>query len=132
MILPITQIETFFDNYRPCITILQIFAKILEGRNPNPAVIEEATEVLKKSKEMLESYFLKDHKFIHSDEISIADLQAVCEFSQFWVGGVDPFEDRPRLAQWMKDCQKELQPHFDEVHKMVYVARDKEIFKGKL
>ena len=115
-----------------CITILQIFAKILEGRNPNPAVIEEATEVLKKSKEMFESYFLKDHKFIHSDEISIADLQAVCEFSQFWVGGVDPFEDRPRLAQWMKDCQKELQPHFDEVHKMVYVARDKEIFKGKL
>ena len=111
---------------------MQIFAKILEGRNPNPAVIEEATEVLKKSKEMLESYFLKDHKFIHSDEISIADLQAVCEFSQFWVGGVDPFEDRPRLTQWMKDCQKELQPHFDEVHKMVYVARDKEIFKGKL
>ena len=81
---------------------------------------------------MLESYFLKDYKFIHSDEISIADLQAVCEFSQFWVAGVDPFEDRPRLAQWMNDCQKELQPHFDEVHKMVYVARDKGIFKGKL
>ena len=89
--------------------------------------------MLMMSKDVLESYFLKDHKFIHSDEISIADIQAVCEFTQFWVAGVDPFEaDRPRLAQWMADCQKELQPHFDEVHKMVYEARDKGIFKGKL
>ena len=111
---------------------MQIFAKILLGKDPNPVIIEEATEALKKSKNMLESYFLKDHKFIHSDEISIADLQAVCEFSQFWVGGVDPLEDRPRLAQWMKDCQKELQPHFDEVHKAVYDARDKGTFSGKL
>ena len=95
-------------------------------------MLEESTKLLQKSKNMLESYFLKDHKFIHSDELSIADLQAVCEFTQFWVGGVDPFEDRPRLAKWMDDCQKELQPHFDEVHKMVYVARDKGIFKGKL
>ena len=111
---------------------MQIFAKILLGKDPNPVIVEEATEALKKSKNVLESYFLKDHKFIHSDEISIADLQAVCEFSQFWVGGVDPFEDRPRLAQWMKDCQKELQPHFDEVHTSVYDARDKGTFSGRL
>ena len=111
---------------------MQIFAKILKGKDPNPTIIEEATEALEKSKTMLELYFLKDHKFIHSDAISIADLQAVCEFSQFWIAGVDPFEDRPRLAQWMKDCQEELQPHFDEVHKSVYDARDKGIFSGKL
>ena len=113
-------------------TYAQLFAKSLFGKDPDPAVLEETTKLLKRSKKMLESYFLKDHKFIHSDEISIADLQAACEFTQFWVAGVDPFEDRPRLAQWMKDCQKELQPHFDEVHKMVYVARDKGVFKGKL
>ena len=113
-------------------THTQVFAKSLTGKDPDPAILEETAKILQKSKKMLESYFLKDHKFIHSDEISIADLQAVCEFSQFWVAGVDPFEDRPRLAQWMKDCQEELQPHFDEVHKMVYYARDKGIFKGKL
>ena len=102
------------------------------GKDPNPAILEETTDALETSKNMLESHFLKDHKFIYSDEISIADIQAVCEFTQFWVAGVDPFEDRPRLSQWMADCQKELQPHFDEVHKMVCAARDKGIFKGKL
>ena len=114
------------------LTRTQVFAKTLTGKVPDPAILEETEKILQKSKKMLESYFLKDHKFIHSDEISIADLQAVCEFSQFWVAGVDPFEDRPRLAQWMKDCQEELQPHFDEVHKMVYYVRDKGTFKGKL
>jgi glutathione S-transferase len=111
---------------------LQIFAKILLGKDPNPAIIEEGIKALEKSKTILESYFLKDHKFIHSDEISIADLQAVCEFTQFWLAGVDPFKDRPRLAQWMKDCQEQLQPHFDEVHKSVYDARDKGTFSGTL
>ena len=110
----------------------QLFAPSLLGKDPDPAILKETTKTLSKSKNMFESYFLKEHKFIHSDEISIADIQAVCEFTQFWVAGVDPFEDRPRLAQWMEDCQKELQPYFDEVHKMVYVARDKGIFKGKL
>ena len=80
---------------------------------------------------MLESYFLKNRKFIHSDEISIADIQAVCEFTQFWAARADPFEDRPRLAQWMADCQKELQPHFDEVNSTIYVSRDRDIFEGR-
>ena len=123
---------TLTDMHAHTHTLTQVFAKSLTGKDPNPTVLEECTKILQKSKKMLESYFLKDHKFIHSDEISIADLQAVCEFSQFWIAGVDPFEDRPRLAQWMKDCQEELQPHFDEVHKMVYYVRDKGIFKGKL
>jgi glutathione S-transferase len=113
-------------------TYAQVFAKSLTGKDPNPTALEESEKILQKSKKMLESYFLKDHKFIHSDEISIADLQAVCEFTQFWVAGVDPFKDRPRLAQWMKDCQEQLQPHFDEAHKMVYYVRDKGTFKGKL
>ena len=81
---------------------------------------------------MMENYFLKDHMFISSDKISIADLQAVCELSQFWIAGADPCEGKPKLAQWMANCQGELQPHFDEVHKMLYLARDRGIFKGKL
>lgn len=102
------------------------------GTEPNEEKIKESMAVLHKSEKMLETYFLKDTKFINSDEISIADLQAICEFTQFWSAGVDPAEGKPRLAQWMDDCKKELQPHFDAVHKMVYMARDKGIFKGKL
>lgn len=88
--------------------------------------------VLRKSEKLLENYFLKDTQFINSNKISIADLQAICEFTSFWSLGVDPLQDKPRLATWMEDCKKELQPHFDGIHEMVYLARDKGIFKGKL
>ena len=104
----------------------------MTGRSPDEKRVEECQKILKRSLGLMETYFLKDHKFIISDEISIADLQAVCELSQFIITEVDPCQDRPRLAQWMSDCQSALQPHFDEVHKMLYVARDKGVFKGKL
>lgn len=102
------------------------------GTEPDPKRVEETTAILQKSMRLLEEHFLKDSKFINSDQISIADLQAVCEFSQCWITGEDLFEERARLAQWMEDCKKELQPHLDNAHKMVYVARDRGIFKGKL
>ena len=102
------------------------------GTEPNAAKKEETMAVLRKSEKLLENYFLKGTKFISGNEISIADLQAVCEFSTFWVTGLELFKDKPRLAQWMEDCQKELQPHFDKAHEKVYLVRDKGIFKGKL
>ena len=93
---------------------------------------KETKGILKRSIERFEGYFLKDHKFISSDEISIADLQAVCELTQIWVTGVDPFEGKPRLAQWLADCQSALQPHFDEVHKVIYKIREDGTFAGTL
>ena len=102
------------------------------GIEPDQKKKEETMAALRRSEKLLEGYFLKDTKFINSDEISIADLQAMCEFTQFWVTGVDPFEGKPKLAKWMDDCKKELSLHFDKVHKMVYYLRDKGTFKGKL
>lgn len=99
---------------------------------PNEAKIKESLDTLRKSEKMLEDYFLKDTKFISSDEISIADLQAVCEFTEFWVTGMELFQDKPRLAKWMEDCKNELHPHFDKAHEIVYRVRDKGTFKGKL
>ena len=102
------------------------------GIEPDPERTKELQGFLKRSVRQLEQYYLKDHKFIHSDEISIADLQAVTELTQFWALGLDPVEDKPRLASWMADCRDALQPTFDEVHNMVYWSRDQGLFKGKL
>ena len=104
----------------------------LLGKEPNPERMIQLEKLLNKSKKMLGTYFLKDRKFICGSEISIADIQAVCELTQFWVAGADPCQDQPVIARWMSDVQTTLQPHFDEVHKMVYMARDRGIFKGKL
>jgi len=110
----------------------QLFLPRMMGKEPDEKKVEETEKMFKGSVKMLENYFLKDHKFISSDEISIADIQAVCEFTQFWIAGVDPGHDKARLAKWMADCQKALEPDFDDVHKMVYKARDMGVFKGKL
>lgn len=38
--------------------------------------------------------------------------------------GVDPLENRPKLAAWFKRTRKQLEPHFTEHHKFVYVIAD--------
>lgn len=102
------------------------------GKETDPKRIEELEKLLRKSVRMMENYYLRDHKFIHGDEISVADLMAVTEFTQFWAMGVDPAEGKPRLSRWMGDCREALQPTFDEVHSMVYMARDRGLFKGQI
>ena len=114
------------------VLILQYIKPRMFGTEPNEEKFKEMTAILKKSTKMMENYFLKETKFISSDTISIADLQAVCEFTQFWAADTEPFQDTPRLTQWLEDCKGELQPHFDASHKMIYMARKKGIFKGKL
>ena len=112
--------------------LLQAIAPKFFGKEPDPEKVKEFEEILKKSKDMLENHFLKDTKFIAGDEISIADIQAVCEFTQFWMVHVNPTEGYPRLAQWMKDVQAALGPSFDEVHQVVYTNRDSNVFKGMM
>ena len=86
--------------------------------------------MLNDSLKMLEEHFLVDTKYISSNEISIADLQAMCELTQYWMADMDLLEGHPRLQQWMKDCQGTLVPHFDKVHKTVYLARQEGLFKS--
>jgi len=102
------------------------------GAEPSKEKLEQSRALLDHSNEMMENHFLKDTKFISSDSISIADLQAICEYTQFWITNHDPLSDSPRLSQWRDDCKALLQPHFDDSHKMIYMARDKGIFKPKL
>ena len=95
---------------------------------PNPEAVKNLEGTLKKSKDMMENYFLKDKKFIGGDQICIADLQAMSEFTQFWMVHIDPTEGYPRIAQWMKDVQAAVGPAFDEVHKVAYDVRDQNMF----
>ena len=109
-------------------SLTQVFRPKLWGTKPDPKMVAELEEILVKSKDTFENYFLKNSKFIAGDQISVADLQAICEFTQFWVIHIDPAEGYPKLAQWMKDVQAELKPVFDEVHKIVYQTRDTNLY----
>lgn len=108
-----------------------IFPRMM-GAEPDEKKIQEAEGMLQKSIRMFEKHFLKESKFINSSEISIADIQAACEFTQFWLADIDQLGDKPLLQTWFKNVQSELNPAFDEVHKMVYLAREKGVFKSKM
>lgn len=54
------------------------------------------------------------------NEISIADLQAVCEIEQVLAVGLDPFRQHPRLAEWAQHVRDFTNPHYDQAAKVVY------------
>ena len=112
-----------------CTTFSQYIGPKLFGiAAPTPEKLNEVEGALKKSRDMMENYFLKDGKFIGGDEISVADLQAMCEFTQFWMAHIDPGEGYPKITQWMKDVQAAVgQPTFDAVHEFVYGIRDQKV-----
>ena len=104
----------------------------MSGSEPNETKVEEAMQVLKRGMKLLDTHFLKNTKFINSNEISIADLQAACEITQFWMVDIDILQDKPNLKKWLDNLKSELNPVFDEAHKMVYLAQSKGVFKAKL
>ncbi len=104
----------------------------MTGAEPDERRIQEAEKIVKRAVKMLDNHFLKDTPFINSSEITIADIQAVCEISQFWMADIDLFSDYPKLKQWVETVQSQLNPAFDTVHKFVYIAKSKGAFKNKL
>ena len=102
------------------------------GGEPDTDKLEEYKGMLWSSLKMLERHFLKNTKFINSDVISIADIHAACELTQFWLTDEDVLADKPKISQWLSDVKSAMSPHFDEVHKMVYRAIEKGTFKSKL
>ncbi|OQV25395.1 putative Glutathione S-transferase theta-1 [Hypsibius exemplaris] len=68
----------------------------------------------------IDSYFLQDRKFMLGSEVSIADLQAVCELEQVLTVGLDPFRDHQRLADWAKRVRDITQPHYEGATTTVY------------
>ena len=111
---------------------MQFTLPIITGGEVDKSKVEEAEKRLQRSIKTIEGYFLANRKFLAGDEISIADLQAVCEFTQLWMLRYKAYEAGSRIDQWMNDCKEKLQPHFDEAHKMVYYGIKNELFKSKL
>ena len=99
------------------------------GTEPNAELHDLLEGRQQSSLQMLEEHFLKESKFINSANISIADLHAACELTQFWMTDEDVVSDRPKISQWLSDVQSTMSPHFDEVHKMIYLAKEKGSFK---
>ncbi|KAL7594265.1 hypothetical protein Lser_V15G27658 [Lactuca serriola] len=115
-----------------------------DAHHAYPQVVNQAEGILMKSLNKLETFWLKDGRFlVGSSQPSIADISLVCEIMQLQLLSekeceriLSPFK---KVVQWIEDTKKATAPHFDEVHGILFRAQKrirtesaKEELKSKL
>ena len=94
---------------------------------PTDPEIVKTKEKLLKSLTILDTVTLKSNTFIAGDVISIADLQLLCELTEFWIVGKNLYDGFPKLEAWVKRCVEVLGPHFEARHKAVMEAKENSV-----
>ncbi|XP_059276149.1 glutathione S-transferase T1-like [Lycium ferocissimum] len=97
----------------------------------NPQAAAESEKVLKTSLAKIESVWLqkKGRFLLGSGQPSIADLSLVCEIMQLEVLDekdreriIGPYK---RVLKWIDDTKDAMEPHFQEVHLILFKAKEK-------
>ncbi|XP_051966769.1 glutathione S-transferase theta-2 [Xyrauchen texanus] len=110
--------------------MFEVLLPRMMGQPTEPVKIEKALAELEDTLDKLENMFLKRQAFLCGDDISLADLLAICELMQPLGSGRDVLKNRPKLLSWRTRVQSALADSFDEAHSVVYHLRDKS--KAKL
>lgn len=96
------------------------FKKVLDpqvtGKPASPEEIRKHAVQHNTSLFNMEQVFLKDKNYLAGDDISIADVHAICELMQATFVGFDLAKDRPKLGAWFERVKRRLQPHFNQTH----------------
>ncbi|XP_029639769.1 glutathione S-transferase theta-1 [Octopus sinensis] len=76
--------------------------------------------------EHLDKAFLQDGPYLAGQKkISICDILGACELMQLNAVHEEAcYESNSNVNSWMQRVKKDLSPHFDEAHKIVYRARE--------
>ena len=104
---------------------------IITRKKPNPKTVDRFEKGMEKVLFDIENIWLEKGKknYLCGDNISVADIIAVCELEQPSMAGYDVRQDHPILAKYMDRVKADLQPHYDDTHKILYKIRDK--FQGE-
>ncbi|XP_043571399.1 glutathione S-transferase theta-2 [Chiloscyllium punctatum] len=105
--------------------ILEVLIPRMTGQPLDETKLNKALAELNGTLDILESMFLKDQAFLCGDEMTLADLLAICELMQPLGANRDILKDRPKLIAWRNRVQSALGKTFDDVHSFLYQLRDK-------
>ncbi|XP_061586128.1 glutathione S-transferase theta-2 [Cololabis saira] len=92
--------------------------------------LKRALSELDDTLDKLETMFLRRQPFLCGDDVTIADLLAVCELMQPLGGGRDVLKDRPLLQRWKCRVQAAVGQSFNEAHAVLFAVRDRH--RGRL
>ena len=70
-----------------------------------------------------DAHFLKDTLFLSSEKITIADLLALCEFTQLDLLPPDFVEISPTVQDWLERCKSHFGSDYDDVHSILWKVR---------
>ncbi|XP_076010465.1 glutathione S-transferase theta-2 isoform X1 [Genypterus blacodes] len=115
-------------NTRPHSAKVFILEVLIPGQTGSPVDevrLNRALSQLDDTLDKLESMFLRRQAFLCGDDVSVADLLAVCELMQPVGGGRDVLKLRPQLQHWKSRVQSAVGESFDRAHSVVYGVRDR-------
>ena len=98
------------------------------GKPPTDPDIVDLKQKLVKSLTLIDTNTLINNKFIAGNEISIADIQLLCELVEFWAVNKNIYEGFPNIEKWVKECIVLLNPYFDKHHEALIKLKE----SGKL
>ncbi|KAF2355506.1 Glutathione S-transferase N-terminal [Trinorchestia longiramus] len=88
----------------------------LTGAPPKQSTVDKFRTGMETVLENFDDFWLKDSKFVAGQEISIADILAICELYQPAMAGYNVFTGHPLLAEWHERVKSELNPELDEAN----------------
>ncbi|XP_070821009.1 glutathione S-transferase theta-2 [Chaetodon trifascialis] len=121
------------NNTRPHATkvfILEVLLPTQSGSQVDEVRLNRALSELADTLDKLESMFLRHQPFLCGDDITLADLLAICELMQPMGGGRDVLQQHPQLQRWRSRVQSAVGESFDRAHAVLYGVRDRR--KAKL
>ena len=72
---------------------------------------------LEKTIKHLDTYFLKNKPFLCGQDISVGDLQALCELQQLLgTGDENLYMSNPRLKAWTERVNERVKPYLQEAN----------------
>lgn len=105
--------------------ILEVLLPAQGGAAVDHGRLDSALAQLNDTLDTLEHMFLRRQPFLCGDDISVADLLAVCELMQPLGGGRDVLQRRPLLQTWRSRVQSAVGSTFDDAHAILYAVRDR-------
>ncbi|XP_045173294.2 glutathione S-transferase theta-1-like [Mercenaria mercenaria] len=91
------------------------FINTVRGRPVKLDEVKRFKTELKKSINHIDKYFLKDTPYIAGKDISVADLQALCELMQLdIVGDENAYRFNPKVSAWADRVKSKVEPYFAE------------------
>ncbi|XP_029016480.2 glutathione S-transferase theta-2 [Betta splendens] len=121
------------SNTRPHaakVFILEVLIPAQTGSQVDEQRLIRALSQLNETLDKLESMFLRRRSFLCGDDITVADLLAVCELMQPLGGGRDVLQDHPQLQRWRSRVQTAVGEAFDRAHAILCAVRERH--KAKL